>query len=118
MGFLVLLVLVVAGYFAWVKLVELEREIRSELEPKAQRATPTAPRDTAVSQVAPGAEDKAIQELILAKVRQSEGILQTELYEAFPELDRKTLRKCLLEMDHARVLRRERSSHTFKLYTA
>jgi hypothetical protein len=55
---------------------------------------------------------------IVSMVSRSPGILQTDVYEHFPEENRKNLQAVLLQMDRDGALRREREGATYRLFVA
>ncbi|MFO7984055.1 MAG: hypothetical protein R6V08_11430 [Desulfuromonadales bacterium] len=118
--------LVVAGYFGYRKLQKIEDEIREDLESRDEAETSGAgtgktPEMTpAVKKEMPSPVNEAskeeIEALVLEKVRQSPGILQTEIYNAFAGRYRKELQGMMLKMDREGRLRREKKGSTYRLF--
>lgn len=118
--------LVVAGYFGYRKLQKIEDEIREdlksrneieatgagigkkpEMKPLEKKEMPSPVNE---------ASKEEIEALVLEKVRQSPGILQTEIYDAFADRYRKELQGMLLKMDREGLVRREKKGSTYQLF--
>lgn len=116
--------LVVAGYFGYRKLQNIEDEIRSELESRdehqkseAGKAAELKPSEKpAAPSQAEEVPDEQPEALMLERVRQSPGILQTEIYDAFASRGRKELQEMLLKMDREGRVRREKKGNTYRLF--
>ncbi len=133
--FLVAAGLAVAGYVGLRKLKKAEDENRREMtgrmgagekkaaDPQpAQKAkvveilppSPAAGKAPA-KKPPPAAKGLPLEERILALVRESPDILQTELYGHFPGEERKALQETLLAMDKAGTLARTKEKSTYRL---
>jgi len=114
-------------YYGYRKLQQVEEEIREELQAKGlmaeqQVAVPGKQTKPVSSKSVPPikkAEAKAVrgslEERILAEVKASPGMLQTELYKCFPDSERKALQAALLKMDKAGTLKRSKEKSTYRL---
>lgn len=111
MGILVLVVLVVAGYFAWGRLEQLEREIRREIESVVPGGSESVSAAEDLSSGAPEPLEIRIQK----QLRNVPGMLQTDLYECFADLDKRALQKCLVAMERSGKLQRRRTKGTYSL---
>jgi len=118
--------LVVAGYFGYRKLQKIEDEIREDLESRNESEGPgavagktpemkPAVKKEMPSTVSEGSKEE-IEALVLEKIRQSPGILQTEIYDAFADRYRKELQGMLLKMDREGMLRREKKGSTYRVF--
>lgn len=127
------------GYFAFTMLTGMEKDIRRELDevPAAEKkespatakpteqvaaavkkkAAPETPRATPPEKPSAAAE-LSLEEQILKHVKGHRGVLQTELYDKFPEQERRVLQKALAAMDADGTLRREKEKSTYRLFPA
>ncbi len=146
MGFFVSLVgiagMAALGIYGYQKLKGLERDIRHEMEEATWKSSePGSPQkdDSRVSVVekssAPAEKPletkqppvksvkakpqrpPTLENRILEAVAKSPGILQADLYDHFPEQDRRVLQKVLLGMDREELLERKKEKSTYKLFT-
>lgn len=119
--------LVVAGYFGYRKLQKIEDEIREDLESRDETETSeagtgkTPEMKPVVKKEMPSPVNEAskeeIEALVLEKVRQSPGILQTEIYDTFADRYRKELQGMLLKMDREGLVRREKKGSTYRVFS-
>ncbi|MCP3177525.1 hypothetical protein MJO47_10470 [Desulfuromonas sp. KJ2020] len=122
LGFTVFLAgVAAAGYLGVKKLKEIEREIRQEARSVAEPDQEKRPSDVQVEpEPVPLAveteEGLPLETRILQCLAGRQGMLQTELYDDFPEQDRKTMQGILLEMDRGGLLRREKEGSTYRLF--
>jgi len=122
-GFGIVAAGVAAGcYWGYRRLLKIEEDIRAELEEKglAARDIPPAAKVRDAEGAPPVAAPvtsglTSFEERVLAKVRANPGLLQTELYQIFPDGERKALQAVLLKMDRAGVLRRSKEKGTYRL---
>ena len=127
-GFFVVVAAAVAGgYYGYRKLQQIEEDIRSEIaakgladdQPQAAPPSPKVEPATASAEtVAPAVEksEASLETQVLEVVRQSPGLLQTELYQRFASVERKTLQTTLLRMDKSGVLSREKAGSSYRLH--
>lgn len=118
--------LVVAGYFGYRKLQKIEDEIREDLESRDEAETSgagigeTPEMKPVVKKEMPSPVNEAskeeIEALVMEKVRQSPGLLQTEIYDAFADRYRKELQGMMLKMDREGRLHREKKGSTYRLF--
>lgn len=130
--FIVLLLVVGAGFYFYQKMKSIEREIYAEQkiapvsDPVAQDAekppldVPQATvfdTETKLSAVVPEESETATLEAsILAEVAKQPGLKQTDLYPLFAATNKKQLQRLLKEMADEGRLKREKESRTFLLY--
>jgi len=141
--FIVLLLVVGAGFYFYQKMMAIEREIRAELDAVATTAVVVAAPDkkavdpepelvketttdsstitSAVEKMTSKAEPIAdesfsLEDEILAAVKNLPGVKQTELYSSFGDVNRKQLQKMLKKMADAGKLRREKKGSSYFIY--
>ena len=113
--FIFLLFVVGGAFFAYRYLVALEKEIRAEIgsgeesvsisvkSPESPEKKPTVIESVSI--------DQRIKSIIMAQP----GILQTELYVAINDIDKKIIQKELLNLDRSGKISRSRAGNTFQL---
>ncbi len=114
MGWIALLILLCSGAVAWRWLVQVEKEIRSEIE-TGSSATPETESDQPVRSVPVDVATGTLAEKIVDVIRQNPGVLQKELYARLSGYDRRQVQKELLDLDHSGKICRARSGSTYKL---
>jgi len=105
----------VGGYLAFRKLQEMEDEIRDEIAARESRqaepsSQPSPPSPAAEKSPAPP------EGRVLELIRERPGLLQTEVYSAMPDVDRKQLQELLLRLDRAGRIRRVKEKSTYRLF--
>jgi hypothetical protein len=105
----------VGGYLAFRKLQEMEDEIRDEIAARESRqakpsSQPSAPTGS------PEKPPATLEGRVLELIRKRPGLLQTEVYTAIPDVDRKQLQELLLRFDRAGRIRRVREKSTYRLF--
>ena len=128
-GFFVVAAGAAAGcYYGYRKLVQIEEDIREELqakglavdqdeappvaEEKPVTSTPVTPIKKPVGKAVAGG---SLEGRILDQVKANPGMLQTELYQQFADSERKALQAALLKMDKAGTLKRSKEKSTYRL---
>jgi len=138
--FIVVLLLAGAGFYFYQKMMEIEREIRTEQEvgqvvtevpPAAPAEKPEAVKEEEVADppvVTPEVEkmaakatpvadeDMSLEGEILEAVNNLPGVKQTELYSSFSDVSKKQLQTLLKELDDAGKLKREKKGSSYLLY--
>ena len=130
--FIVLLLVVGAGFYFYQKMKSIEREIYAEQKiesapdttaQEAEKPPVDIPQTTVfdteskLSTVAQEVSEPATLEVsILAEVANQPGLKQTDLYPLFAATDKKQLQRLLKEMADAGRLKREKKSSTYLLY--
>ena len=115
--FIVLLLVVGAGFYFYQKLISIEREIHAEQEAynvTAEEAeespvdVPPAPVDAGSSLesiASENTEPTSFEEAIIAEVVRQAGIKQTDLYPLFADVNKKQLQRLIKELaDNGRLL--------------
>ncbi|NIQ93719.1 MAG: hypothetical protein GWN87_05560 [Desulfuromonadales bacterium] len=118
--------LVVAGYLGYRKLQKIEDEIREEVDardtPKEETGggggTPAAAEPADRPEASRESSGQSLEALLLDQISRQPGMLQTALYEAFADHDRKQLQSMLLKLDREGRVRREKKGSTYQLYPA
>ena len=109
--------LIVAGYWGYRKLQAMEQQIRAELDEEArERSGENPPEPATVEKPSEVSETVSIEAQLLQRLREQPGMLQTRLYEAFPDRSRKELQALLLRMDREGLLRRVRKGNSYELH--
>jgi hypothetical protein len=138
--FVVLLLLVGAGFYLYQKLTAIEAEIRaeqaaeksevtatdgatpvrSEAEPQEEGSIPpvvTSEVEGMSAKVAPvDDEGMSVEDEIIAAVANLPGIMQSDLYASFPELDKKRLQQLIKELADSGQLARYKQGSSYLLY--
>ena len=129
--FIVLLLVVGAGFYFYQKMMAIEREIRAEQVAANEHVSPvqeSEPENSAVDAVNPTAPDRksspaaavqgrtAIEEAVISAVAEKPGIKQTDLYLLFTDTSKKQLQKLIKNMSDNGVLRREKQGSSYSLY--
>ncbi|PLX89371.1 MAG: hypothetical protein C0618_01340 [Desulfuromonas sp.] len=133
--FFLFLIVVAGGLYFYQKLIALEQEIRRE-----KGAPPPPPRDDSGNdvvkpEVAPPIfkeqvqleptetddESSALQsdnleDGLLKVVSDLPGLVQTEIYELFPEEERKRVQALLLKLDRDGKIRREKKKSSYRVF--
>lgn len=129
--FVVLLLVVGAGFYFYQKMMAIEREIRAEQVAENEHVSPgPEPENPAADAVQPRSLDREsgtatavqeqspIKEAIISAVAENPGIKQTELYLLFADTSKKQLQKLIKNMADNGVLRREKQGSSYLLYCA
>jgi hypothetical protein len=111
----VLLVLGGLGYYFY-RQMSGEAEHNGSGWAQAENSATKAESEAQKNTQPPQAETLDVR--IVSMVSRSPGILQTDVYEHFPEENRKNLQAVLLQMDRDGALRREREGATYRLFVA
>ncbi len=126
--FIVLLLVVGAGFYFYQKLISIEREIHAEQEAysvaveeaeKSPVDVPPAPVDAGSSLesiASENTEPTSLAEAILAEVLKQAGVKQTDLYPLFADVNKKQLQRLIKELADNGRLRREKVSSSYLLY--
>lgn len=134
--FIVLLLILGAGFYMYQKLVAIEREIRAEQEaeessleepdmstseeavddlPDPQIVSPEV--ENMIEKVEPVADgDLSLEEEILLAVKNLPGLKQTEIYSSFSDVNRKRLQQLLKDLDSEGKIKREKQGSSYQLY--
>jgi len=135
LGLVILVLVLLAGWYLLNRLKQLEIEIRSELDEAGRTAASESPSasDTAAAEdaaavvtdsaagspqpVDAGADSASdLGQQLLDLVHAHPGELQTALYDRFPDQSRKQLQSELLRLARSGRLRREKSGGSYRLY--
>ena len=134
--FVVLLLVVGAGFYFYQKMMAIEREIRAEQEAEqavakitesdeaggteAEAAVPpivTLEVEKKVVSAEPVADEPlSLEEEVLVAVKNMPGIKQIELYSSFVDVNKKQLQKTLKELDDTGKVRREKQGSSYQLF--
>jgi len=118
--FLFLVVLILGGGWFYRRLLDIEKEIRTEMAEEEALAEPpqeSPPAEPELVQSPPPATGKmAPQARVLEFVAETPGLLQTELYGRMPEMSRRNLQQLLRRMEDEGLLRREKERGSYRLY--
>ena len=130
--FVLLLLLVGAGFYFYRKMMSIEREIRAEQEVEMASDTmaqePVVVEDveseTAAAVVVEKKEETSageieparVEEKVLAAIAKQPGIKQTELYTIFSAENKKQLQRVLKEMADNGQLKREKEGSSYLLF--
>jgi|GEM_PF-763121 len=139
--FIVLLLVVGAGFYFYQKLSTIEREIRAEQEAEKEGAAAAQPVDTVkeapeprqkeasdppivssevekmAAKAAPVADDSfSLEDEVLVAVNNLPGMKQTELYSSFPDVDKKRLQQLIKNLADAGRLKREKQGSSYVLH--
>lgn len=111
----------VGGYLAFRRLQELEDDIRDEIEDRERAGerrgeAPAPSREEAPEAGKAPVPATSLEERIVQAVRDNPGRLQTELYAAFADIDRRRLQATLLSLDRTGRLRRVREQGTYRVF--
>ena len=123
---LLLIALIVAGYYVYQRLITIEHEIRAEqrsrIDPEDSpsadvkiESSASEPESKVDDSGAQG-EEPGVKEQIRLAVEETPGLAQTELYAKFPDQDRRELQKLLRELDQSGQLRRDKKGSSYRLY--
>ncbi len=135
--FVVLLVLIGAGFYFYQKLIAIEAEIRSErnvecptsVKPQQPETSPvvvnnieTEPEVDSSVVFAAGenlaSTSSSFEAAIVNTVTGQEGMKQTALYPLFPNTSKKQIQQVVKEMADNGILRREKKGSSYLLYVA
>jgi hypothetical protein len=129
--FIVLLLVVGAGFYFYQKMMAIEQEIRAEQGVGDEHVSPAQePERPAGDPIKASEFDKesnaaaaipeltTIEEAVISAVTKSPGIKQTDLYLFFADTDKKQLQKIIKSMSDNGVLRREKQGSSYLLYCA
>jgi hypothetical protein len=120
---------VVAGFYGYRRLQSIEKEIRSDItaasasrdvnRTAAEESVPPVAairREVAAKMKRPSGTGSSLDDRLRGAVRKEPGILQTTLYERFPDIKGRVLQQTLLKMDREGKLRRTREKGSYALY--
>jgi hypothetical protein len=113
MGWILFVLLLTGGIVVYYFLAQMEQEIRAELtatedpEPHLEKSTTAESRQNA--------SDESLDTLLCGIIQNSPGILQTDLYQQLPDIDKKLVQKELLMLDRSGNISRVRSGNTYQL---
>lgn len=134
--FIVLLLILGAGFYVYQKLMAIEREIRAEQEAEQTGSdvieaetedemteelsdppvvTPEVESMAAKAKPVPDGKLDLDEEILIA-VKNMPGMKQTELYSSFADVNRKRLQQLLKEMDDAGQIKREKQGSSYLLF--
>ncbi len=134
--FIVLLLVVGAGFYIYQKMMAIEREIRAEQEMEeghvqvsqttvdnSEESSSTTIFDSESSSAPVESESESgkatsLEDAILAEVIRQPGIKQTELYPLFADVNKKSLQQRVKVMTDRGGLRREKKGSSYLLYPA
>ena len=134
--FIVLLLVAGAGFYFYQKLTTIEREIRAEQIAEKSRAVASSPevveqeKTEAVPELVAVDREPTIAETpvpdgpsttddeILAAVKNLPGIKQTELYESFPDVEKKKFQQMVKKLSDNGSIRREKQGVSYILFPA
>ena len=134
--FIVLLLILGAGFYFYQKMMTIEREILAEQETQQGTASTTEAVQTEETEqesndppvVTPEIEKMvakaepvvdellSLEEEIFAAVQNMPGIKQTELYSSFADVDKKQLQKLLKELGDSGKLQRKKEGSSYQLF--
>jgi len=127
--FIVLLLVVGAGFYFYQKLISIEREIHAEQEAysvalqkaeKTPEEVPEAkdpdPENTPTAVIPEQDELTSLAEMICAEVNKQRGIKQTDLYPLFSATNKKQLQRLIKKLADNGRLRREKQGNSYLLY--
>ncbi len=130
--FIILLLVIGAGFYFYQKIISIEREIHAEQELAAAHNVPAqetekqpavAPQMTVFDSgsspetVAQKRTDPTtLEKTILEEVTKQAGIKQTDIYPLFAATNKKQLQKLIKEMADNGKLKREKKSSSYLLY--
>lgn len=120
---LLLLALIVGGYYVYQRLLTIERDIRADQRSSAEEDVSASAKESG-EEASPGhatttgAADvqETLSAQVLRLVREHPGFVQPELYVRFGEDKRRELQKLLRELDQQGLLRREKKGNSYRLY--
>lgn len=122
---LLLIAFIVAGYYIYQRLLKVEREIRADqralvdeddsvIEPDVVPVPPKSVLKVADSDAL--LEAVGLKEQITSVVEGSPGLAQVEIYDKFPDENRRELQKLLRQLDQGGQLRREKKGSSYRIY--
>jgi hypothetical protein len=134
--FIVLLLVVGAGFYFYQKLISIEREIHAEqeayssalqkdqkpdekvpeMEESALETADPAPETVSTSVVVNGGEADSLEEQVCAEVNKQAGIKQTDLYLLFSATDKKQLQRLIKKLADDGRFKREKQGSSYLLY--
>ena len=134
--FIVLLLILGAGFYVYQKLMAIEREIRAEQEAEQTVSDVTksvtdgemtgessepplvSPEvEDMIDRVEPVAEGAlSLEDEIILAVKNLPGVKQTEIYDSFADVNRKRMQQLLKEMDAAGKIKREKQGSSYLLF--
>ena len=117
MGWIILLVLVVGGVLIARRLIELEKEIRAEID-SVETVNETDIDSDSVKLKSNADQVTELDQRILTLIKREPGLLQKDFYSRIPDIDKAHIKKKLLELDRTGRILRKRSGNTFSLYLA
>ncbi len=122
---LLLIAFIAAGYYVYKRLLKIEREIRadqhalvdeddsvieSDIEPISSEPAQKVEDSDVLS------KDIGLNDQIVLVVEGSPGLAQAEIYDKFPDKDRRELQKLLRQLDQSGQLRREKKGSSYQIY--
>ena len=141
--FIVLLLIAGAGFYFYQKLTTIEREIRAEQEAEKEGVAASPAVNTvkseperrqeevsdppivssevermAVKATPVSGEPLSLEDEVLSAVNNLPGVMQAELYNSFPDVDKKRLQQVFKELADSGKLRREKQGSSYVLHPA
>ncbi len=122
---LLLIAFVVAGYYVYQRLLKIEREIRADQHALVEEDDSVIEPDIELVSSGPAqkvedndalSEDMSLNDQIVLAVEGSPGLAQAEIYDKFPDNDRRELQKLLRQLDQSGQLRREKKGSSYRIY--
>lgn len=115
MKWIFLLLLSAGAVFVYRYLVTLEREIRFEIgSGDKEPADEKRPNNTVGQSVS--VQAVSLDQRLLSVIKASPGVVQTALYAAVQDVDKKLVQKELLLLDRTGKISRIRSGNSYQLY--
>jgi hypothetical protein len=127
--FIVLLLVVGAGFYFYQKLISIEREIHAEQEAytaaleKGETASEDVPvaKDSDLRNISTVVSPEkgvptSLAEMVCAEVNKHAGIKQTDLYPMFSATGKKQLQRLIKNLADEGKLRREKQGSSYLLY--
>ena len=116
MGWIYLILLIAGGVFVYRTLVAIEKEIRAEIEVSGIDSSVCNKDEIPAVTTPTVVANDSIDQRISVTIANRPGILQTEMYVEFQDVDKKLIQKELLNLDRSGKISRLRSAKTFKLF--
>ncbi|HKI50548.1 MAG TPA: hypothetical protein VJ995_00605 [Geothermobacteraceae bacterium] len=118
-GLLVLVALVVFGWFAFRELKLMETDILRDIEAKnaaaAQSRDDSDEAPSTQGEASAGA-DPSLDGQLARLISERPGLVQTEIYSQLSGLNRKHIQQALLELDRRGVVRREKHRGSYRVF--
>ncbi len=130
--FVLFLILLGGGFYFYQRMITLERQIRAEqaLEKERQHSerqvtvpapesapTPETTSPSVTASTAPGDHPvEGEQDPVLGAIHLQPGVLQADIYEQLPELNKKQVQQMIRQLVEEGKVRRERAGSSYQLY--